>query len=82
MNIKLVGRINLLTLFIAIVSLFIASSLFSAEGGPCKDYGPCDEFQPELNNLESLQRVQVFILINVMVVIPFNIHDGEELLMT
>ena len=56
MNIKLVGRINLLTLFIAIVSLFIASSLFSAEGGPCKDYGPCDEFQPELNNLESLQR--------------------------
>ena len=56
MNIKLVGRINLLTLLIAIVSLFIARSLFSAEGGHCKYYGPCDEFQPELNNLESLQR--------------------------
>ena len=53
---KTLGRINLLTPFITIVSLFIASSLFSAEGGPCKDYGPCDEFKPELNNLESLQR--------------------------
>ena len=35
---------------------FFSINIFSAEGGPCKDYGECDEFKYSLNDIESLQR--------------------------
>ena len=35
---------------------FISNEVYSAEGGPCKDYGECDKFKYSLNDVESLQR--------------------------
>ena len=35
---------------------FISIEIYSAEGGPCKDYGECDNFKYSLNDTESLQR--------------------------
>jgi len=42
--------------FFLITFLFIGSQeIFAAGSAPCGDYGECDTFEPELNNLESLQ---------------------------
>ena len=42
--------------FLLVVFLCIGSQeAFSAGGAPCGDYGECDSFEPELNDLESLQ---------------------------
>ena len=39
-----------------ILFLFFSSNIYTAEGGPCKDYGECDVFKYSLNDIESLQR--------------------------
>ena len=72
-------KINILRTFYVLAALFCINFVFSAEGGPCKDYGECDEFKYSLNDIESLQRGASTILIIVMVVILFNTQDGEEL---
>ena len=46
--------LNKALLFFLVV--FISSEVYSAEGGPCKDYGECDNFKYSLNDTESLQR--------------------------
>ena len=43
-------------IFFCLLLLLVSFNIFSAEGGPCKDYGECDSFKPKLNNIESLQR--------------------------
>ena len=48
---KNIPKISLLLLFI-----LASNEIFSAEGGPCKDYGDCDEFKYSLNDIDSLQR--------------------------
>jgi len=54
----MIKKNNYIKLFFnKILLLFIFSiNIFSAEGGPCKDYGECDEFKYSLNDIESLQR--------------------------
>ena len=43
--------------FLLLVFLFFGSQhILSAVGAPCGDYGDCDDFKPQLNNMESLQR--------------------------
>ena len=49
-------KINILRTFYVLAALFCINFVYSAEGGPCKDYGECDEFKYSLNDIESLQR--------------------------
>ena len=43
--------------FLLLVFLFFCSQhILPAVGAPCGDYGDCDDFKPQLNNMESLQR--------------------------
>ena len=53
-NFKMITKFRELIIFIALI--FCVTNLFSAEGGPCKDYGECDEFKYSLNDMASLQR--------------------------
>lgn len=52
-NFKMITKFRELIIFIALI--FCVTNLFSAEGGPCKDYGECDEFKYSLNDMASLQ---------------------------
>ena len=50
------NKIHLLRSFYLVAIIFFVNLIYSAEGGPCKDYGECDEFKYSLNDIESLQR--------------------------
>ena len=52
-NFKMTTKFRELIIFVALI--FCVTNLFSAEGGPCKDYGECDEFKYSLNDMASLQ---------------------------
>jgi cytochrome c1 len=52
-NFKMITKFSELIIFVALI--FCVTNLFSAEGGPCKDYGECDEFKYSLNDMASLQ---------------------------
>ena len=52
-NFKMITKFHELIIFVALI--FCVTNLFSAEGGPCKDYGECDEFKYSLNDMASLQ---------------------------
>ena len=52
-NFKMITKFRELIIFVALI--FCVTNLFSAEGGPCKDYGECDEFKYSLNDMASLQ---------------------------
>tara|TARA_B100000945_G_scaffold55574_1_gene40889 strand:+ start:345 stop:1172 length:828 start_codon:yes stop_codon:yes gene_type:complete len=55
--IKNILDINIfLSAIFLILFLLFSSNIYSAEGGPCKDYGECDVFKYSLNDIESLQR--------------------------
>ncbi len=49
-------KMNFLMTFYIVAIMFCVNFIYSAEGGPCKDYGECDEFRYSLNDIESLQR--------------------------
>jgi hypothetical protein len=73
--IKINKSLKFLVLF---TLLFSINNLFSAEGGPCKDYGDCDKFKYSLNDMESYRVELLHFLTIAMDVIHFNIQDGEE----
>jgi len=50
------NKIHFLRTFYLVAIIFFVNLIYSAEGGPCKDYGECDEFKYSLNDIESLQR--------------------------
>ena len=52
-NFKMITKFRELIIFVALI--LCVTNLFSAEGGPCKDYGECDEFKYSLNDMASLQ---------------------------
>jgi cytochrome c1 len=52
-NFKMITKFHELIIFVALI--FCVTNLFSAEGGPCKDYGECDKFKYSLNDMASLQ---------------------------
>ena len=56
MNQKNIMNIKIIKFFTFFSLVFSINYLYSAEGGPCKDYGECDKFKYSLNDMESLQR--------------------------